>query len=158
MHKTSLLSAFALVVTLAASAGAQGVSTDHPARPQGTEQNGGFRRDRGGPGGMLLKGITLSADQKQKLADLRTRDREAWQKDHPNAQNGAERQRRQPGDTTGFGARRAEMEKRFDARIAEMRNILTSDQRVQFDKNVAEMKAHRSENGGRWNGRGGKNS
>jgi Spy/CpxP family protein refolding chaperone len=158
MHKTSLLSAFALVVTLAASAGAQGVSTDHPARPQGTEQNGGFRRDRGGPGGMLLKGITLSADQKQKLADLRTRDREAWQKDHPNARNGAERQRRQPGDTTGFAARRAEMEKRFDARIAEVRNILTSDQRVQFDKNVAEMKAHRAEHGGRFGGRGAKNS
>jgi len=160
MHKTSLMSAFALVVTLAASAGAQGVNTDHPARQQGTEQEGGFRRGgRGGPeGGMLLKGITLSADQKQKLADLRTRDREAWQKDHPNAQNGAERQRRQPGDTTGFGARRAEMEKRFDARIAEVRNILTADQRTQFDKNVAEMKAHRAENGGRFGHRGAKNS
>jgi len=160
MHKTSLMSAFALVVTLAASAGAQGVnSTDHPARPQGTEQNGGFRRGRGGPEGMLLKGITLSADQKQKLADLRTREREAWQKDHPNAQQGAERQRRQPGDTTGFGARRAEMEKRFDARIAEVRNILTADQRTQFDKNVAELKAHRAENGGRFGRRGGeKNS
>jgi len=155
MHKTSLMSALALVVTLAASAGAQGVSTDHPARPQGTEQQGGFRRGgRGGPEGMLLKGITLSADQKQKLADLRTREREAWQKDHPNAQQGAERQRRQPGDTTGFAARRAEMEKRFDARIAEVRNILTADQRTQFDKNVAELKAHRAENRGRFGGRG----
>lgn len=163
MHKTSLMSAFALVVTLAASAGAQSVDrTDRPARPQGTEQNGAFRRGRGGPEGMLLKGITLSADQKQKLADLRTRDREAWQKDHPRGANGQDganaRPRRERGDTTGFGARRAEMEKRFDARIAEVRNILTADQRTQFDRNVAEMKAHRAENGGRWNGRGGKNS
>ncbi|HEX7979209.1 MAG TPA: Spy/CpxP family protein refolding chaperone [Gemmatimonadaceae bacterium] len=163
MHKTSLMSALALVVTLAASAGAQGVnSTDHPARPQGTEQNGGFRRGRGGPDGMLLKGITLSADQKQKLADLRTRDRQEWEKSHPrgpNGQNGADaRPRREPGDTTGFGARRAEMEKRFDARIAEVRNILTSDQRTQFDKNVADMKAHRAEHGGRFGGRGAKNS
>jgi Spy/CpxP family protein refolding chaperone len=158
MHKTSLMSAFALVVTLAASAGAQGVSTDNHARPQGTEQEGGFRRGRGGQeGGMLLKGITLTADQKQKLADLRTREREAWKKDHPNAQNGA-RQRREPGDTAGFGARRAEMAKRFDARIAEVRNILTPEQRTQFDKNVAEMKAHRAENGGRFGGRGAKNS
>ena len=162
MHKTSLMSALALVVTLAASAGAQGVSTDRPARPQGTEQQGGFRRGRGGPEGMLLKGITLTADQKQKLADLRTRDREAWQKDHPRGANGQDganaRPRREPGDTTGFGARRAEMEKRFDARIAEVRNILTADQRTQFDKNVAEMKAHRAENGGRFGRRGEKNS
>ena len=94
MHKTSLMSALALVVTLAASAGAQGVDrADQPNRPQRTEQGGGFRRGRGGPEGMLLKGITLTAEQ-----------------------------------------------------------------RTQFDKNVAEMKAHRAENGGRWNGRGGKNS
>ena len=106
---------------------------------------------------MLLKGITLTADQKQKLADLRTREREAWKKDHPNAQNGAQaRPRREPGDTTGFAARRAEMEKRFDARIAEVRNILTPEQRTQFDKNVAEMKAHRAEHGGRFGGRGAK--
>jgi Spy/CpxP family protein refolding chaperone len=156
MHKTSLMSAFALVVTLAASAGAQGVDrTDNHARPQGTEQDGSVRRGRGGrEGGMLLKGITLTADQKQKLADLRTREREAWQKDHPNAQNGAQaRPHREPGDTTGFAARRAEMDKRFDARIAEVRNILTPDQRTQFDKNVAEMKAHRAENRGRFGGR-----
>jgi hypothetical protein len=50
------------------------------------------------------------------------------------------------------------MEKRFDARIAEVRNILTADQRTQFDKNVAELKAHRAENGGRFGRRGGKNS
>ena len=161
MHKTSLMSALALVVTLAASAGAQGVSTDRPARPQGTEQEGGFRRGRGGPEGMLLKGITLTADQQQKLADLRTREREAWQKDHPrgaNGQNGADaRQGRQPGDSAAWAARRAEMEKRFDARIAEVRNILTPEQRTQFDKNVAEMKAHRAENGGRFGHRGEKN-
>jgi len=161
MHKTSLMSALALVVTLAASAGAQGVSTDHPARPQGTEHEGGFRRGRGGPGGMLLKGITLTADQQQKLADLRAHEREAWQKDHPrpaNGQDGANaRPRRERGDSAGFAARRAEMEKRFDARIAEVRDILTPDQRTQFDRNVAEMKAHRAENGGRFGGRGARN-
>ena len=158
MHKTSLMSALALVVTLAASAGAQSVNgTDRPARPQGTEQNGGFRRGRGGPEGMLLKGITLSADQRQKLTDLRTRERQAWEQTHPrgaNGQNGADaRPRREPGDTAGFAARRAEMEKRFEQRIATVRNILTADQRTQFDKNVAEMKAHRAENGGRFGGR-----
>ena len=162
MNKTSMLSALALAVTVAASAGAQSTDRqDRPARPQGTEQDGGsFRRGRGGPEGMLLRGITLSADQKQKLADLRTRDRQAGEKDHPRGatgQNGAARPRREPGDTTGFGARRAEMEKRFEQRIGEVRNILTADQRTQFDKNVAEMKARRAEHGGRFGGRGAKN-
>ena len=90
MNKTSMLSALVLAVTVAASAGAQSTDrTDRPARPQGTEQDGGsFRRGRGGPDGMLLKGITLSADQQKQLADLRTREREAWQKDHPRTANG----------------------------------------------------------------------
>ena len=104
---------------------------------------------------MLLRGITLSADQQQKLADLRTRERQAWEKDHPrgaNGQNGADA-RPQRGDSAAFAARRAEMEKRFEQRIADVRNILTADQRTQFDKNVAELKAHRAENGGRFGGR-----
>ena len=158
MNKTSMLSALALAVTLAASAGAQGTDrTDRPARPQGTEQDSSFRRGRGGPEGMLLRGITLSADQQQKLADLRTRERQAWQKDHPrpaDGQTGAEaRPRRERGDTTGFAARRAEMEKRFEQRIAAVRDILTADQRTQFDKNVAELKAHRAEGGAGRRGR-----
>jgi hypothetical protein len=43
-----------------------------------------------------------------------------------------------------MGARRAEFAKRVEQRIAAVRNILTADQRVQFDKNVAEMKARRA--------------
>ena len=161
MHTTSLTAALALALTVAASAGAQSTDRpDRPARPQGTEQDGSFRRGRGSPEGMLLRGITLSADQQQKLADLRTRERQAWEKDHPrpaDGQNGAEaRPRRERGDTAAFAARRAEMEKRFDQRIAAVREILTADQRTQFDKNVAELKARRAENGGRFRGHGAK--
>ena len=161
MHKTSLTAALALALTVAASAGAQSTDrTDRPARPQGTEQNDSARRGRGGPEGMLLRGITLSADQQQKLADLRTSERQAWEKDHPraaNGQNGADaRQRPERGDSAAFAARRAEMEKRFEQRTAAVRNILTPDQRTQFDRNVAEMKAHRAENGGRFGGHGAK--
>jgi hypothetical protein len=50
------------------------------------------------------------------------------------------------------------MRQRFDERIAAVRDILTADQRTQFDKNVAEMKAHRAEHRGRFGGRGEKNS
>jgi Spy/CpxP family protein refolding chaperone len=152
-----LTTAIALALTLAASAGAQ--STDRgqrPERPRGAQQDSLGRRGRGGPERMLLRGITLSADQQSKLADLQRREREQFdanrprRADGPNGQNGAARPQRERGDTTGMAARRADFEKRFDQRIAAVRTILTSDQRVQFDKNVAELKARRAENGGRF--------
>lgn len=157
MTNRMLTTAIALALTVAASAGAQ--STDRgqrPERPRGAQQDSLGRRGRGGPERMLLRGITLSADQQSKLADLQRREREQFdanrprRADGPNGQNGAARPQRERGDTTGMAARRADFEKRFDQRIAAVRNILTSDQRVQFDKNVAEMKARRAENRGRF--------
>jgi Spy/CpxP family protein refolding chaperone len=158
-----LTTAIALALTVAASAGAQ--STDRgqrPERPRGAQQDSLGRRGRGGPERMLLRGITLSAEQQSKLADLQRREREQFdanrprRADGPNGQNGAARPQRERGDTTGMAARRADFEKRFDQRIAAVRTILTSDQRVQFDKNVAEMKARRAENGGRFGGERGR--
>ena len=156
-HRT-LTTALALALTVAASAGAQSTSTDRgqrPERPRGAQQDSVGRRGRGGPERMLLRGITLSADQQSKLADLQRREREQFDANRPrrdgaNGQNGEARPQRQRRDTTGMGARRAEFERRFEQRIAEVRNILTNDQRAQFDKNVAEMKARRAENGGRF--------
>ena len=152
-HRT-LTTALALALMVAASAGAQ--STDRgqrPERPRGAQQDSVGRRGRGGPERMLLRGITLSADQQTKLADLQRREREQLDANRPrrdggpNGGNGAARPQRQRGDTTGLGSRRAEFEKRFEQRIAAVRNILTTDQRVQFDKIVAEMKARRAERG-----------
>jgi Spy/CpxP family protein refolding chaperone len=147
-HRT-LTTAIALALTLAATAGAQSTDRDNrQERPRGAQQDSVGRRGPRGPEGMLLRGITLSADQKTKLAELRQRERAQFDANRPrrddgaNGQNGAARPRRERGDTTGMGARRAEMQKRFEQRIAEVRGILTADQRTQFDKNVAEMKAH----------------
>ena len=150
-HKT-LTSALALALTLAASAGAQSTDRDNRAeRPRGAQQDSvGRRGPRGGPERMLLRGITLSAEQQAKLADLRARERAAFDAKRPNrpdganGQNGAVRPRRERGDTTGMAARRAEMRQRFEQRISAVREILTADQRTQFDKNVAEMKTRRS--------------
>jgi hypothetical protein len=159
-HKT-LTSALALALTFAATAGAQSTDRDHRAeRPRGAQQDSVGRRGlRGarGPEGMLLRGITLSADQQTKLADLQRREREQFDANRPrrdgaNGRNGEARPQRQRGDTTGMAERRAEFAKRFEQRIAAVREILTADQRVQFDKNVAEMKARRAENGGRFGG------
>ena len=155
-HKT-LTTALALALTVAASAGAQ--STDRGQRrehPRGAQQDSIGRRGRGGPERMLLRGITLSTDQQSKLANLQRREREQFDANRPrrdggpNGQNGEARPQRQRGDTTGMATRRAEFEKRFEQRIAAVRNILTNDQRTQFDKNVADMKARRAESGGRF--------
>jgi Spy/CpxP family protein refolding chaperone len=151
MHRKTLTSALALALTLAATAGAQGVGRqDRPARPDRAEQDGTFRRGRGGPERMLLRGITLSPDQQQKLAQLREEARRDFDANRP--RRGGERAdaaapRRERGDTAGMGARRAEMQQRMEKRIAAVREILTSDQRAQFDKNVVEMKARMAERG-----------
>jgi Spy/CpxP family protein refolding chaperone len=152
-HRT-LTTAIALALTVAASAGAQSADRGQRAeRPRGAQQDSVGRRGRGGPERMLLRGITLSADQQTKLADLQRREREQFDANRPrrqdgaNGQNGAARPRRDRGDTTGMAARRAEFEKRFEQRTAAVREILTADQRVQFDKNVAELKARRAERG-----------
>jgi len=150
MRKILIVTGLGLALSLgsASVASAQGA-----ARPQRAQQDSSFRRGRGGPGGgMLLKGITLTADQKAKVKVIRERQRAQF--DAQRKANGAQaRPDRQRGDTTGFGARRAEFAKQREAQVNEMRAILTSEQRVQFDKNVAEMKA-RVAKGGRHGGEG----
>jgi Spy/CpxP family protein refolding chaperone len=155
MTHTTLTSALVLALTFAASAGAQSTDRDNRGeRPRAAQQDSiGRRGNRGprGPEGMLLRGITLSAEQRTKLAELRRSERaqfDAKRPDGANGRTGAVRPRRERGDTTGMAARRAEMAKRFDQRIATVREILTADQRTQFDKNVAEVKARRAEGKG----------
>ena len=145
-HKT-LTTALALAFTFAATAGAQSTDRDNRAeRPRGAQQDSVGRRGPRGPEGMLLRGITLSAEQRTKLAELRRSERAQFDAKRPNranGQTGAARPRRERGDTTGMAARRAEMQKRFEQRIAAVGNILTAEQRTQFDKNVAELKTRR---------------
>jgi Spy/CpxP family protein refolding chaperone len=149
MRKILIVTGLGLALSLG---GASVASAQGAARPQRAQQDSSFRRGRGGPGGgMLLKGIALTADQKAKVTAIRERQRAQF--DAQRKANGAQaRPERQRRDTTGFGARRAEFAKQREAQVNEMRSILTSEQRVQFDKNVAEMKA-RVAKGGR-NGEG----
>ena len=144
MRKILIITGLGMALSLG---GANVASAQGAARPQRAQQDSSFRRGRGGPGGgMLLKGITLTADQKAKVTAIRERQRAqfAAQRKASGAQARPERQR---GDTTGFGARRAEFAKQREAQVNEMRAILTSEQRVQFDKNVAEMKARVAKGG-----------
>jgi hypothetical protein len=157
MQKSSLITAFALALTLgtAGVASAQGVGADRPrdAQQQGDRRGPG---GRGGPEQMLLRGITLSSDQQTRIKTLG----DGWrqQMEAERAQRGASgAQPRERGDTTGMGARRAQMQQRRDQHIAALRSVLNADQQVQFDKNVAEMKARGPERGGQRPDRGERN-
>ena len=164
MKKTTMALAFGLVL----SAGAGALQAQAPG--QGGNGRGGQhgqfeRRPGGGPERALLKGITLSADQKAKLKSVFDQDRTQRQANRPDSATMAQmRAAHQRGDTAAMRAmmqsRRAQMEKNRDQHIAQVRAILTPDQLKQFDANVAQMKqrmAQRGQNGGPgWGGhRGG---
>jgi len=150
MRKILIITGLGLALSLGGASVASAQGATRPER-QKSAQDSAFRRGRGGPGGMLLRGITLTADQKAKVTALNERQRAQF--DAQRKANGAQaRPERQRGDTTGFGARRAQMEQRRTAQITELRSILSNDQRAQFDKNVAEMKS-RVAKGGRGEGK-----
>jgi hypothetical protein len=89
MHGKTLTWALALALTFAATAGAQGVDRqERSARPDRAQQDSTFRRGRGGPEGMLRRGITLSADQQQKLAQLRENARKEFAANRPRRDGG----------------------------------------------------------------------
>jgi Spy/CpxP family protein refolding chaperone len=140
MRKILVITGLGMALALGGANVASAQSATRPERPHGAEQDSSARRGRGGPRGMLFHGITLTADQKAKVVALHERDRQQF--DGQGKSNGAQaRPERQRGDTTGFAARRAEIEQRRAKEVAQLRTILTKEQRVQFDKNVAEMKS-----------------
>jgi hypothetical protein len=152
MRKILIITGLGMALSLGSAGVASAQSAARPERPRDAQQDSSFRRGRGGPGGMLLRGITLTADQKAKVTALRERQRQQF--DAERKANGSEaRPERQRGDTTGLGARRAQMQQRHEAQITELRTLLNGDQRVQFDKNVAEMKARFAKGGNDGEGR-----
>ena len=152
MHRNTFITGAALALTMAAGTVASAQRADRPDRPRGEQSDSsacsGGARGRGGEQ-MLLKGITLSADQKTRIAVLGEQQRKQFDAERAKRQrqNGQARPERQRGDTTGFGARRAEMEQRREQHFASIRSILDNNQRVQFDKNIAELKTRMSQRG-----------
>ena len=109
------------------------------------------RRGRGGPDGLLLKGITLTEGQRTQIAQLNKTQRGQMEskREANKAEMGKLREARQRGDTAAVRAamaqRRTQMEQERAQHIAAIRNVLSAEQRVQFDKNVAELKAREAE-------------
>ena len=132
----------AALITASACHTASSSTTAQPAPATSTASADGARDGRGGPGGrggradeLLLRGITLSADQQQRIDSIRTRYRA--QMDQMRQQSSGDR-----------SAARDQMRTTMEHEQAEIRAVLTEDQARQFDQNVAEMRT-RMQQGGR---------
>ena len=118
----------------------------------------GFRGPRGE--GFLLRGITLTDAQKTQLRQLRTQDsaQMAARRDQMQKEREELRALREKGDTAAIRARmaahRAQMDQERDRRAAAVRNILTAEQRVTFDANLAEAKQRDTQRAERGHGKG----
>jgi Spy/CpxP family protein refolding chaperone len=138
---------------LALSLGAVGVASAQSAQQPQRQEHGERGMRRRGPGGELFKNITLTADQKIRLKDLRKSE-----KPNDDVRKAMEEVRtlRQRGDTAAARAKmealRPQMEQARERQFAAMRSILTAEQQKQFDANVAEWKQQAAQ---RQNGKGG---
>jgi Spy/CpxP family protein refolding chaperone len=153
------LGGFGLALSLAGVATGQQPGSDGPRRERGEDHRGPGDKF-GGPRGLLLKDITLSDAQKAQLKQLHESQRSAMQANHEamKKQWDEARAARQRGDTAAARAimerNRQAMEQARTQQLAAVRNILTPEQRIQFDKNVAELKQREAERGQRFGERG----
>lgn len=166
--RKNIMAGLALALTLGGAGLAAAQSTgQQPQRPRGEQDDRGGRGwgrggPRGGPEGFLLRGITLTDAQKQKLQQLRESDRATMEQSRTQMRSRMDEARaaRQSGDTVKakslFAAMRKQMEAQRDQHAAQVRSILTAEQQKQFDANLAEAKKRQAERGeGRGFGPGG---
>jgi protein CpxP len=158
-----IIAGLGLAFSLAAVAGAQQpADSAHHGRRQHGGQMEGRRAGRGGPMGLLFKDITLTDAQKAQLKTLREADRKQFAATRDARKKDFEQIRalRQKGDTAGARAlmqkNRQAMEQQREQGLAQIRNVLTAEQRVQFDKNIAELKQRAAQRGERFDRKGGR--
>ena len=143
--RRSILVGLGLALSVAGTAVAQQPQDGQRSR-RGSDRAGQMDGRRGAPDGLLLKDITLTEGQRTQIAQLRSAQRETMQanREKNKVQFDELRAARQRGDTAAvrvaIEARRVAMQQERERHIAAVRNLLTAEQRVQFDKNVAEMK------------------
>ena len=148
MRKHTMTMGVALALSLGGAGIAAAQSTTPAERPRAEQGDRGPGARRGGPDAMLLKGVTLSSEQKAKLDEMRKSDREKMEKNRGAMRGTFEQARaaRERGDTAAARSlmekARGEMDQRRDQRFAAIRSILTADQQRQFDANVSQWKQH----------------
>lgn len=117
-------------------------AADGPRGGPGDGRRGGpgGRADRGEPGGsgrgvqMAMRGIMLSASQQQRIDSIRSRHRSEME----------QMRQQSSGDRE---AMRTRMRSMMERQQREVRAVLTAEQQVQFDRNVAEMRARMEQAG-----------
>jgi Spy/CpxP family protein refolding chaperone len=131
-------------------------------RPDSGARGGRFGGPRGD--GMLLRGITLTSDQKAKLKTTREQFQAQRQTLRENNRSTFEsaRKARQSGDSAAMKASFDRMQgvlaqdaKIRDGEHAAIRTVLTAEQRTVFDKNLAELEEREAKRGERGCGKGG---
>jgi Spy/CpxP family protein refolding chaperone len=158
--RKSILMGLGLALSVAGTAIAQQApqAGERPARGERGGQMDGRRQ--GGPDGLLLKDITLTEGQRTQIAQLRKtqRDQMEARREQGEKQRETLRTARERGDTAAvrqaMQQRRQVMEQERTQHVAAIRNLLTAEQRVQFDKNVAELKAREARRAERGEGMG----
>ena len=164
--KKHIVVAVGLALSLAGVASAQqgGERGERPRREHGMEDHArGPRGEHGraGPDGLLLKGITLSEGQRAQIAQLNKTQRDAFEakRETRRAEMEQVRAARQKGDTAAvkkaMQKNREQMEQTRAQHIAAIRNVLTPEQRVQFDRNVLALQQREAERGQKVGQRGG---
>jgi Spy/CpxP family protein refolding chaperone len=154
MRKTILLG-LGLALSMAGVAAAQQPDKGGMRRERAGDERGPGMRGRGGPDGLLLKGITLTDGQRAQIAQLRKTQRAetAAEREQRRGQLEQVRAARQKGDTAAVRQmverHRAEQRQDRAQHLAAIRSLLTAEQRVQFDKNVAELEQRMATRGDR---------
>jgi Spy/CpxP family protein refolding chaperone len=168
MRKTMMAMGLGLALTVgAAGANAQATTKPDAARHEGGRgawQKG--KRGGEGFGGGLLKGITLTDAQKAQLKEKREAnapEQKAF-REQMRTTFGEMRAARERGDSAAVQSARAKMEQLRkqgsevrERQLADLRSILTADQRTQLDKNLADAKARMEQRRGE-GGRGHRDS
>ena len=160
--------AFGVATTASAQAkGARGnrqgtMQTDSTRAARGDRADRSGRFARGGQPGFagraLLRGITLTPEQQARVDTLQAKYAEQAKATRPGAGakgTGDATARRERPDSTTMAKLRTERQQAMAQVTGELRTILTAEQQVTFDRNVADMK-ERAGKSGRGAGRSGR--
>ncbi|HJU88740.1 MAG TPA: Spy/CpxP family protein refolding chaperone [Gemmatimonadaceae bacterium] len=160
----------ALAAALMIGASSTVLAQEQPRPEQGQEQRKGPRHGRmkaghARMGKALFRGITLTDAQKSRLEQIRASYRTRFESLRSEMRPGVQAMRdaRQKNDTAAFRAARTRLQEHreqmralADQRRGEVRGVLTAEQQVTFDKNVAEIRdraakraEHRRQHGGK---------
>jgi Spy/CpxP family protein refolding chaperone len=157
--RKSIIMGLGLALSLAGAASAQQSGTE---APRAKREHGGWqgKGQPGGPRGLLFKDITLTDAQKTQLKQMRDAQHEKMKANRETMKKQFDEMKaaRERGDTAAVRAirerNRQAMAQEREQQFAAIRNILTAEQRVQFEKNVAALKQREAERATRVGGRG----